>query len=382
MVHSNNNFDQHLWGRPKRQLDSEGGALILPRFQAKLANIKKCTVQTPETTSIHPKTNVCPPIIMWILNLESRCRLKCTVNSSPNKQLQRLPQAAIPLAYNYVIKSQRRRFPLACQAFSENNGSDNDDTIDVIIISSTPTNFQAINSDIVEDDAWSICKTLTQLWAIVLPIGYAGVPLAGQALSQHPGGPSFAAFGGEALAITAVVLFLRHKDFKLRISLNIKSMGIGFAAGVAALIVNQILFSTTGGGSGDGGTSTATTTSDVAGVLLSNSSSPAATMALFTASALLAPATEEIIYRGFFLGSLTRLGISPIVAVGASAVAFSAAHLQPDAFLQLTFVGICLGSAAVVSKGNVLAPFVGHATYNTALLLSLLSSPSLKILEN
>ncbi|KAG7674788.1 hypothetical protein Ndes2526B_g05048 [Nannochloris sp. 'desiccata'] len=229
-------------------------------------------------------------------------------------------------------------------------------------------------SPLESDSVWDACNILTQLWAIVLPLGYAGVPLAARALSHLPGGPSFAAFGGEALAFAAILIFLRRKDFKLQFEFNLKSVAYGLAAGIAALVVNQILFPGGGGGGGGGDDGAATTTAtDVAAIVLSNSN-PAATLALFTASALLAPATEEIIYRSFFLGSLTRRGVSPVIAVCASAVAFSAAHFQPDAFLQLTLVGVCLGSAAVACKGNVLAPFVGHATYNSALFLNLLLS--------
>jgi membrane protease YdiL (CAAX protease family) len=305
---------------------------------------------------------------MMRLNLfDSRCNL----NLSPIIHLRHVPTTRYQLQPRSLI---------ACQALpSKDNNDDktNNDMPPPIPPSCSSNTVQvAAPSDSLEadvDDIWSTCKSLTQLWAIVLPLGYAGVPLAAQALSQLPGGPSFAAFGGEALGLTAVLLYLRRKNYELQVKSDLKSISYGFLAGIVALILNQLLFSS----GGDDGAAATTATGEVAAVLLSNSNNPAATLALFTASTLLAPATEEIIYRGFFLGSLTRLsGVSAVVAVGASAIAFSAAHFQPEAFLQLTLVGICLGSAAVVSKGNVLAPFIGHATYNTALFLSLLSSAS------
>jgi membrane protease YdiL (CAAX protease family) len=298
----------------------------------------------------------------------SRCRL----HLSPNVHFYHLPKAGSQLPGSLI----------ALQAFSSKDG-------DVDQRNDMPSSIPApsfspplVTTPPLEEDWFSPFKTLTQLWAIILPLGYAGVPLAAQALSQllpggsGGGGPSIAAFSGEALALTAVLLFLRYKNSKIQFEFNLQSVGYGFAAGVAALLLNQLLVTASGGGGVDQGTATAT--SEVAGILLSNNSNPAATLALFTASALLAPATEEIVYRGFFLNSLTEeLKISPVIAVGVSAVAFSAAHLQPDVFLQLLLVGLCLGSASVLSKGNVLAPFIGHATYNSALFLSLLFTKGL-----
>lgn len=300
---------------------------------------------------------LCSRVTMIKLNIEaieSRCKLNYSL-ISPVFQIKHLPYARF-----YSLQKIQNLPTVAGKALPKD---------DDITPMSIPSPANDLSSPLGSDTVWDTCKTLTQLWAIVLPLGYAGIPLAAQA--HLPGGPSFAAFGGEALALTAVLLFLRQKDFELQFEFNFESVAYGLAAGIAALVVNQILFSSGGGGSGDDGA--ATTTADVAAILLSNSN-PAITLALFTASTLLAPATEEIIYRGFFLGSLTRLGVSPIIAVGAGAVAFSAAHFQPQAFLQLTFMGVFLGSAAVASKGNVLAPFIGHATYNSALFLSLLLS--------
>lgn len=209
-------------------------------------------------------------------------------------------------------------------------------------------------------DTWTTWKTLTQLWAIVLPLGYAGVPLAAQALSSVEGGQAYAAAAVEVAVLASVLALLNYKSFtyKFEIFSEPKNILIGIAAGGTALLVNQLLFS-----SGNDATS------DVSAVL--GVSGPTPTAALFTASALLAPATEEIIYRGFFLGSLIKLGTPAPTAVVASALAFSVAHLQLEAVPQLTVVGLALGTAAIVSKGNVAAPFIGHAVYNGALFLSL-----------
>ena len=302
--------------------------------------------------------------MITITMITPECQSRCfTSLIPPGIQLNSRSNASSLPSYNYLRRVHIKKPSIACQA-SEDGDENMPSTYSNPAVEPANT-LDSLQADSTDLDAWATCKTLAQLWAIVLPVGYAGIPLASQALSDLPGGPSFAALGGEALALTAVWIFLQRKDYKLQFSLDIQSVAYGFAAGIAALVVNQILFSS-GEESG--------ATSDVAAVLLNNN--PAATLALFTASTLLAPATEESIYRGFFLGSLTRLGISPMIAVGASAIAFSVAHLQPSAFLQLSVVGVCLGSAAVGSRGNILAPFIGHATYNSALFLSLLFSSS------
>lgn len=125
---------------------------------------------------------------------------------------------------------------------------------------------------------------------------------------------------------------------------------------------------------------------------------------LFLGSAVLAPAAEEIAYRGFLLPSMQRTLPAPAAVSGgqsmrtlaactfehyilqicspaavprlpqvaAVAAIFAAAHLQPDGLLQLAVVGMCLGTAAVVSGGNLAAPTAGHMLYNAALFFSLL----------
>ena len=223
-----------------------------------------------------------------------------------------------------------------------------------------PTSDVSITND--DDDIFSICKTLTQLWAIVLPLGYAGVPLAAQALSGIPEGQSYAAAAVEVAVLQGVLTLLNSKGFTFKFDLlsEPKSVLIGVAAGSTALLVNQLFFTS-------GGTDV---TGDVSAVLAN--SGFIASAALFIASTLLAPATEEIIYRGYFLGSLQKIGTPTPVAVVVSALAFSMAHLEPAAFLQLTIVGLALGSAAVVSEGNLAAPFIAHALYNSALFVNLL----------
>ncbi len=195
----------------------------------------------------------------------------------------------------------------------------------------------------------------------MLPLGYAILPLTAQALTDVPGGASVAAAAVEAAALAGSITLLRSKGFAFPpFSLEPKAIGAGLGAGAAALAINQLLFS---GGAADA-------TGDVSALL--SSGGPAAAALLYLASAVLAPATEELIYRGFFLGSLQRLGTPAPAAVAAAAATFAAAHLQPAALPQLLIVGGALGAASVACKGNLAAPFLGHCLYNSALFVSLL----------
>lgn len=61
-----------------------------------------------------------------------------------------------------------------------------------------------------------------------------------------------------------------------------------------------------------------------------------------------------------------------LLQVGASALLFATAHLQAEGLVQLSVVGACLGTAMVVSGGNLAAPTAGHILYNASLFIGLL----------
>ena len=85
---------------------------------------------------------------------------------------------------------------------------------------------------------------------------------------------------------------------------------------------------------------------------------------------LLAPAAEEIFFRGFCFGGLRgRFGFA--VASGVSAALFAAAHWMPLAAAPLFAIG--LGMAVLYERHGALAPaMLAHATYN---LISLSAGP-------
>jgi membrane protease YdiL (CAAX protease family) len=214
----------------------------------------------------------------------------------------------------------------------------------------------AAPEDGAADRGFAAAKTMSQLWAIMLPLGYGAVPLAARALDA-PGLPAFAAAGGEALALALVLALLRSKGVALPLDLrDARALALGAAAGAAALGANQLLF----GAAADGGGAAGAAAAAAGG-------GPAAAAALFAAAALLAPAAEELAYRAFLLPALGALGAPPPAAVALSSLAFAGAHLDPAGFPQLAVVGLALGTAATAARGNLAAPLVGHALYNGAL---------------
>lgn len=147
---------------------------------------------------------------------------------------------------------------------------------------------------------------------------------------------------------------------------SLRDAAIGVSAGAGALAVNSAMLALTGQVG-----SQAEATGEVAAILQQRDVLPA--LLLYCGSALLAPAAEELAYRGFLLPSLQRVLPTP-VAVFAVALLFAAAHLQPDGLVQLTVVGVLLGAAAAATGGNLAAPTLGHMVYNSALFLDLLGA--------
>lgn len=91
------------------------------------------------------------------------------------------------------------------------------------------------------------------------------------------------------------------------------------------------------------------------------------TALLFLTMAGLAPAFEELMFRGTLLPWLqSRLG--PSWAVPLSALAFAAIHLQPLALPTLFTLGAVLGLAAR-RTGSLLAPIAVHAAWNGGVFL-------------
>jgi len=78
---------------------------------------------------------------------------------------------------------------------------------------------------------------------------------------------------------------------------------------------------------------------------------------------VIAPLTEEPIYRGFILQAWLRRGIW--VGIVLSGFLFGVLHSQIAPLLPLTFLGVVLGLLAYRSQ-SVLSSIFAHASYNTA----------------
>ncbi len=96
---------------------------------------------------------------------------------------------------------------------------------------------------------------------------------------------------------------------------------------------------------------------------------PVAIAIFFLTASVAAPVFEEIIFRGFFLPSLTRY-IPVWGSILLSAFVFAVAHLSLSEILPLMTLGIILGFVYSRSR-NLLAPILLHSLWNGSTLLSL-----------
>jgi membrane protease YdiL (CAAX protease family) len=104
--------------------------------------------------------------------------------------------------------------------------------------------------------------------------------------------------------------------------------------------------------------------------LIIQSHDPVTAGLLFVMVAGLAPFFEEILFRGFFLTSLTRY-LPLWGAIGVSGLVFAVAHLNLADILPLTVLGFVLGFVYTRSR-NLLSSMLLHSLWNSGSFLSLL----------
>jgi uncharacterized protein len=92
---------------------------------------------------------------------------------------------------------------------------------------------------------------------------------------------------------------------------------------------------------------------------------------LWVTVAIAAPFFEELLFRGFLLPSLTKV-ISVWPAIAISGFLFALAHLNLADIMPLTVLGMVLGFVYMRS-GNLLAPMLLHALWNSGSFLALLA---------
>lgn len=101
---------------------------------------------------------------------------------------------------------------------------------------------------------------------------------------------------------------------------------------------------------------------DAAITALTGISSPMRAFTVPFTFVVIAPVTEELLFRGLILRALrTRYGTAP--AIGLSALLFGAFHVDPQALVFATLVGLLLGWVAV-RTGSTMPSIALHAGFN------------------
>ncbi|CAL5080057.1 unnamed protein product [Urochloa decumbens] len=96
------------------------------------------------------------------------------------------------------------------------------------------------------------------------------------------------------------------------------------------------------------------------------SDSPSSKLLCFFLYCVIAPLSEETIYRGFLLNGLSS-SMKWHEAAVMSSVAFSVAHLSGDSSIQLFVIG-CITGLTYCRTGSLAASFTIHSLYNAVIL--------------
>ena len=167
---------------------------------------------------------------------------------------------------------------------------------------------------------------------------------------------------------------------------NTHDVALGVACGALASVAARAADGITHGISA-GDETVAAASSSALDLFLSIRGDPFALVAAATASALVAPAAEELFFRGFLLptvcesarrnGRGKNLGknLGEGTAVAVVAATFAAAHFSPSDFPALFVAGAVFGVASLGSRtrGGLVAPFLAHAIFNALVLAEYLS---------
>lgn len=82
--------------------------------------------------------------------------------------------------------------------------------------------------------------------------------------------------------------------------------------------------------------------------------------------AVMAPLTEEVLFRGLMLGALSKT-CNKWVAIIATAIVFGAVHGHPIGIIYASCLGVLLGWI-YIKTGSIIAPILFHTVYNFASL--------------
>lgn len=95
---------------------------------------------------------------------------------------------------------------------------------------------------------------------------------------------------------------------------------------------------------------------------------------------IIAPITEELIFRGAIYRFL-KSKISPLLALSISALVFAWVHCNILSFLPLLLIGLLL-ARSYEKTGHILTPIVFHSLFNANTLVLLLLNPNFNLMHS
>jgi len=213
---------------------------------------------------------------------------------------------------------------------------------------------------------------MVQLWCVTLPLGYGGIETVARMTSNRVDQLSIVQKGMaadlvEVVQLAAVLALLAGSSMgaplldrakRLGGSSWLVTAGEGAAAAVACVVLVAACTSLQGDTPVPDGTVRGTLGEDTGPDKLG----------LMIAATVLAPALEELVYRGVLLAGFVGNMSSP-VAVILSSVAFAGSHFSASNFIPLTCLGVCLGSLYILGGKSVAKCFVAHSMYNLIVLI-------------
>ena len=151
----------------------------------------------------------------------------------------------------------------------------------------------------------------------------------------------------------------------LRLKNTLRMVGVGFA-GYAAFLVIMIVIALLFGWLAGGAMPLAQTTEEIIGA----AQTPGEIAIYFVLVCIFAPIFEELIFRGYVYAGLRRI-MSPRAAILIGAAAFSAVHLNAEAFLVIMLIGVML--CYLYERTRSLIPaMIAHGVHNGLVLAVML----------
>jgi len=247
--------------------------------------------------------------------------------------------------------------------------------------------------------AWVLCR-FAFIWVV---FGYVAVPayallVETSVMDLSPKTQAAALLASEAGKLVATNAMLDAelgptrtprrrcfgKDVPFAALWNTHDVALGVACGALASVAARAADGITDV-SGLGDETVAAASSSALDLFASIRGDAFALVAAAAASALVAPAAEELFFRGFLLPAVRErflrkngrgndLG-NDLAAVAVVAATFAAAHFSPSDFPALFVAGAVFGAASLGSRtrGGLVAPFLAHAIFNALVLAEYLS---------